>query len=67
MIVTNLIEHQNFGDLVGTLSFGGQYAVLNNHDGFGNTSSYIYSTAIKLKLIMVEYFRYWLLMIPRDY
>jgi subtilisin-like proprotein convertase family protein len=35
--VTNLVEHQNFGDLVGTLSFGGQHAILNNHDGFGNT------------------------------
>ncbi len=35
--VTNLNEHQNFGDLFGTLTFGGQHVVLNNHDGFGNT------------------------------
>ena len=36
--MTNLNEHQNFGDLFGALSFSGQYAVvLNNHDGFGNT------------------------------
>ncbi|MGA2867684.1 MAG: LamG-like jellyroll fold domain-containing protein [Verrucomicrobiota bacterium] len=37
VIVTNLNQHQNFGDLVGTLSFGGASAVLNNHDGLGNT------------------------------
>ncbi len=37
--VTNLNVHQNFGDLFGTLTFGGQHVVLNNHDGFGNTSN----------------------------
>ena len=35
--VTNLNEHQNFGDLFGALSFGGRYVVLNSHDGLGNT------------------------------
>lgn len=35
--VTNLVQHQNFGDLFGSLSFSGQNAVLNNHDAFGNT------------------------------
>ena len=35
--VTNLDEHLNFGDLLGTLSFKGAYAVLNNHNGLGNT------------------------------
>ncbi len=35
--VTDLNEHQNFGDLFGAVTFGGKYAVLHNHDGFGNT------------------------------
>ncbi|HZT21808.1 MAG TPA: LamG-like jellyroll fold domain-containing protein [Verrucomicrobiae bacterium] len=35
--VTNLNEHQNFGDLFGALSFGGRSVVLNNHAGYGNT------------------------------
>jgi subtilisin-like proprotein convertase family protein len=35
--VTNLDEHQNFGDLFGALTFSGQHVVLNNHDAFGNT------------------------------
>jgi subtilisin-like proprotein convertase family protein len=35
--VTNLNEHQNFGDLFGALNHGGQHVVLNNHDSFGNT------------------------------
>jgi subtilisin-like proprotein convertase family protein len=35
--VTNLDEHQNFGDLFGALTFGEQSVVLNNHDGLGNT------------------------------
>jgi len=35
--VTNLDEHQNFGDLFGALTFSGQSVVLNSHDGFGNT------------------------------
>ena len=35
--VTNLNEHQNFGDLFGVLTFGGASVVLNNHDGLGNT------------------------------
>jgi subtilisin-like proprotein convertase family protein len=35
--VTNLNEHQNFGDLVGAITFGETYVVLNNHDGYGNT------------------------------
>ena len=37
VIVTNLDEHQQFGDLVGALKFGGQAVILNNHDGLGNT------------------------------
>ena len=37
VVVTNLNQHQNFGDLVGTLSFSGDSAVLNNHDGYGDT------------------------------
>ena len=35
--VTNLNEHQNFGDLFGAVSFGGTSVVLNNHNGLGNT------------------------------
>ena len=35
--VTNLVEHQNFGDLTGTLVFGGTSDVLNNHKSLGNT------------------------------
>jgi choice-of-anchor C domain-containing protein len=35
--VTNLNEHQNFGDLFGSLTFSSKHVVLNNHDGFGNT------------------------------
>jgi subtilisin-like proprotein convertase family protein len=35
--VTNLNEHQNFGDLFGAVTFGGYSVVLNNHDGYGNT------------------------------
>ncbi len=42
--VTNLNQHQNFGDLIGTLTFGGSSAVLNNHDSFGDT----YNTTIPL-------------------
>ncbi len=42
VIVTNTVYHQNFGDLIGTLSHGGgnglsQSVVLNNHDSVGNT------------------------------
>src|SRR5665213_3496580 len=33
--VTNTVTHQNFGDLVGSLSHNSAYAVLNNHDGLG--------------------------------
>jgi subtilisin-like proprotein convertase family protein len=35
--VTNLDEHENFGDLFGALTFGQQSVVLNNHDGLGYT------------------------------
>ena len=31
VIVTNSISHDNLGDLVGNLSHGGKFAVLNNH------------------------------------
>ena len=35
--VPNQITHQNFGDLIGTLTLNGAHAdVLNNHDSFGN-------------------------------
>ena len=37
VIVTNLNQHQNFGDLFGSLGFSGKHVVLNNHDGRGNT------------------------------
>jgi subtilisin-like proprotein convertase family protein len=42
VVVTNSIAHQNFGDLIGTLSHGGNNGlsgsvVLNNHDSLGNT------------------------------
>ncbi len=41
VVVTNLITHQNFGDLIGTLKHGGQNGlsqtvVVNNHDSLGN-------------------------------
>jgi subtilisin-like proprotein convertase family protein len=39
--VTNLIQHQNFGDLLGVLSFGGKQVTLNSHDGFGSTSNWV--------------------------
>jgi subtilisin-like proprotein convertase family protein len=42
VVVTNMIWHQNFGDLIGTLAHGdssgmSQSIVLNNHDPLGNT------------------------------
>ena len=42
VVVTNVITHQNFGDLIGALAHGGQNGlsktvVLNNHDSLGNT------------------------------
>jgi subtilisin-like proprotein convertase family protein len=44
VVVNNTITHQNFGDLIGTLTHSqqtglGQRSVLNNHDSFHNTSS----------------------------
>ncbi len=44
VVVTNLNQHQNFGDLIGALSFSGSTAILNNHDGLGNT----YNTIVPL-------------------
>ncbi|MFZ0827035.1 MAG: S8 family serine peptidase [Verrucomicrobiia bacterium] len=43
VVVTNTIVHQNFGDLIGTLTHGGgsglsDTAVLNNHDSLYNPS-----------------------------
>jgi subtilisin-like proprotein convertase family protein len=35
-IVTNSVTHENFGDLVGTLSHGKHFSVLNNHSFFDN-------------------------------
>ena len=44
--VTNQIAHQNFGDLIGTLTLNGASSdVLNNHDSFGNPPG-PYSTAL---------------------
>jgi len=31
VIVTNIVTHENFGDLVGSLDHNGKFAVLNNH------------------------------------
>ncbi|MDB6124021.1 MAG: Peptidase and in kexin sedolisin [Pedosphaera sp.] len=39
VIVTNSVTHENFGDLIGTLSFGKHLAVLNNHSFFDNGST----------------------------
>ena len=38
VVVTNQVWHQNFGDLIGTLTLNGDLPdVLNNHDSIGNT------------------------------
>jgi len=38
VVVTNQVWHQNFGDLMGTLTLNGGYLdVLNNHNSLGNT------------------------------
>jgi subtilisin-like proprotein convertase family protein len=38
VVVTNQVWHQNFGDLIGTLTLNGALPdVLNNHDSIGNT------------------------------
>ncbi len=38
VIVTNQVWHQNYGDLIGTLTLNGALPdVLNNHDSIGNT------------------------------
>ena len=38
--VSNMFYHQNFGDLIGTLTLNGNHAdVLNNHDSFGNPNA----------------------------
>ena len=36
VVITNTVEHQNFGDLIGVLSFNGISTVLNNHDSLPN-------------------------------
>ncbi len=36
VIVTNIIYHQNFGDLIGSLTHNGTSVVLNNHDSLTN-------------------------------
>ncbi len=36
VVVSNLIWHQNFGDLIGTLSHNSTGVVLNNHDSLAN-------------------------------
>ncbi len=35
--ITNLIEHQNYGDLYGAISFSGTTVIMNNHAGLHNT------------------------------
>jgi len=44
VLVTNIITHQNFGDLLGFLSHDDIYAVLNNHDALKSVvnQSFIY-------------------------
>src|SRR5438477_4779943 len=42
IVFTNIITHQNGGDLLGNLSFGRNYAVLNNHRSFKGTAGFIY-------------------------
>ncbi|MGH7978793.1 MAG: LamG-like jellyroll fold domain-containing protein, partial [Limisphaerales bacterium] len=36
VVMTNVIYHQNFGDLVGSISHSGNSVVLNNHDSIVN-------------------------------
>ncbi|HEX3857718.1 MAG TPA: LamG-like jellyroll fold domain-containing protein [Verrucomicrobiae bacterium] len=36
VVVTNTITHENFGDLIGVLTFNGISTVLNNHDSLDN-------------------------------
>jgi subtilisin-like proprotein convertase family protein len=48
VVVTNLILHQNFGDLVGSLTHNGTSVVLNNHDSLPNPPgpyNLVYSSA----------------------
>ena len=44
--VTNTVTHQNFGDLIGTLTHNNTAVTLNNHDSFSNvndtTETFIY-------------------------
>ena len=40
VIVTNIIQHENFGDLIGSLNFNGINVVLNNHDSIYSNSEY---------------------------
>ncbi len=42
VIVTNTLTHEMGGDLIGTLSHGTNFAVLNNHRIFQETESWIY-------------------------
>ena len=35
--ITNLIEHQNYGDLYGAINFSGTTVIMNNHAGLHNT------------------------------
>jgi subtilisin family serine protease/subtilisin-like proprotein convertase family protein len=39
VIVTNDITHQSTGDLVGNLSYGNHFAVLNNHNRYGGLTN----------------------------
>jgi subtilisin-like proprotein convertase family protein len=50
VIVSSSITHQNFGDLIGTLTLNGGHAdVLNNHDSFGNLPNTIPPNTYDLK------------------
>jgi len=42
VIVTNVLTHENGGDLFGHLAHDGNFAVLNNHRTFSNTVLYVY-------------------------
>ncbi|HOX03978.1 MAG TPA: S8 family serine peptidase [Candidatus Paceibacterota bacterium] len=49
VVVTNVIVHENLGDLVGNLSHDSSYVVLNNHSlnsgSLGGTNAFIYDDA----------------------
>jgi subtilisin-like proprotein convertase family protein len=42
VIVTNILTHENGGDLIGLLNHNGAQSVLNNHRGFQGTVTFVY-------------------------